>query len=169
MIRRPWQDDFKDGDWYWGYYLDTTNKGNKITSYTGVFKARVLGRSPDDRYEGKLFDHLKWEVVGGTFKNQNMLDILTGEVSNHFIGSTSYLFLTEAECVEHHDERLKSIVSYQYELTTKERAAIFKRLISAPSPDKSDLEINAVNWYNGLSDEEQTYVKWIKKHYSGAE
>lgn len=42
---------------------------------------------------------------------------------------------------------------------------MYKKLYNKVLPKKSKIEIDAVNWYNSLSKNEQEYVKWIKNFY----
>ena len=148
---------------YWTYYMDVSNKGNKLKDYTGIMKVKLLSKTIS---EYSPLGHKKFEIIK---KTKPLGDTIANNIHNYFegYGSASCNFFDDYdECVDAHD---KQIIDLGKHLNTDDREVMYDKLIITPVPEKSKIEINSINWYNSLSKLEQSYVKWIKDYYEEIE
>jgi hypothetical protein len=159
MITSYEKDKLEVGKVYWTYYNRLNKKRNGFNGRTGVFSAKFTIPYPDKKDYETFY---KWEIVsGGTFSHTMKRNI------GAYLRGNGYCRFSESydECVKDHDEAVLRCAENE-DLTTDERDRFFKKLIQASRPEKAELEVDSLEWYNKLSEAEQGYVKWIKFHCS---
>ena len=146
---------FEVGKTYWTYFSDETNRGNALKDYTGIFQVRVGSYDKED----KFYDFI-------VLNNHQFTKTMSHNIHAYLNGyGISFCYFSEDkdEIIKHHDDYLKKFAKKQ---NTKDRTNILKKLINKEEePLKSQLEMDSVNWFNGLTAKEKKYVKWIKKYY----
>jgi len=155
MISSYEKDKLEVGKTYWTYFFRLSNKGNKITNYTGLFQAKIL-KLVKAQYGG---DYFEWEVIGGKFNDSMNIHLYLNGYG------LSYCNFSEDkdECIAHHDNRIQEDARH---LNTHDRDAMFKKLIKQ-LPAKDKIEVDSISWINSLSAQEKNYLRWIKEFYEG--
>lgn len=135
------------GKSYYSYYFKTTNKGDKIVNYAGVFKVKMLGISNHFRND--------WEISECEKIGRSLMHNLNYNIY--------YIFDTKEECIKAHDEAIIKFSKYQ---TTKDAEIILKKLINKNiAPKKEKIETDSIVWYESLTKKEQKMVSWLKHYY----
>lgn len=159
MINSYETEKFEEGKEYWTYFMEMSNRGNRLRNYTGIMKVRLEKKEVSSyKLSGyyKTFKILQSKPLGSTIAH-NIYAYMEG------YGTASCdFFETEDECNEAHDKKL---ISLSKNLNTADREVILKKLVATKRPAKSKIETESIDWYNNLSKTEQKYVKWIKDYY----
>ncbi len=153
MINSYEYEKFIVGETYWTYYAELTGKGTRLLYYTGLIQAKLKKRSKSGECD--------WEPINVNL-GRTLAHNLPIYMSGYGIASCDFS-LDKNEVIKHHDNLLKS---WAKRLPTKERERMLSKLIVKQGPEKSKIEIDSVNWYNGLSAQEKKYIKWLKEYYS---
>ena len=157
---------FEVGKEYWTYYMETSNKGNTLRYYTGVFKTKLESLRKTD-YNGipteeTLFWRLSWNIDALAKKGSTFRHNVSVYMGGYGSASCDY-FDSYEEAAKSHDAKIKDFARH---LNTGERKSMFSKLIYKDNlPKVSDIEKNSVDWFKKLSATEKKYVKWIKDFY----
>ena len=85
-------------------------------------------------------------------------------INTYLNGYGSAFFDNKKDCIEHHDAMIIEFAKYKQTHIQKGLYTKILNKANVPSPDL--IEISSINWYNNLSTEHQSYVKWIKNCWS---
>lgn len=157
---------FEIGKEYWTFYMETSNKGNSLRYYTGVFKTKLEKLRKTDYNGFPTTDTIYWDTEwnidalakkGSTFKH-NVSVYMGG------YGSASCDFFDSyEEAAIAHDKLIKECAKG---LNTADRDVMLKKLINKNNlPTVSAIEKNSIAWYKSLPKKEKGYIKWIKEFY----
>ena len=164
MINSYEKEKFEVGKEYWTYYLETSNKGNSLKYYTGVFKTKLLSMNKNDYYgkpsEDTTFWYTNWDISALSKKG------FRGNVHTYMNGYGSAscdFFDTYEDAAKAHDKWLKKTSK---NLNTRDRENMLKKLVNKnDTPKVSSIERESISWYEKLTKKEKSYVKWIKVFY----
>jgi len=155
------KDKFVIGEEYYTFFMDLTNKRNRLRDYTGIMKVKVTSNEYKlikedccEYYMGDTdFDIIESKKFGRTLSH-NIYNYLNG-----YGTSTCDFFENYDDCVEAHDNQIKEFASNQI---VSDREDMFRKLIKKNIPKKPKIEVESMNWYNGLSKKEKSYVSWLQ-------
>ncbi len=156
------KDKFKVGEEYWCFFMETTNKGNKLAHLNGVSLYKCTKATKEKRtttdWKGKKI--IYW--TGNTeFKHISGKPIYHAYAYMNGYGSAiCHFFHTEQDAKDGHDELIKY---YAKGLTVSEQNAMYSKLFG-PKPGASKQEIEAMAFYNNLSTTDRKHVKWLKTY-----
>ena len=157
---------FEVGKEYWTYYMETSNNGNKLMYYTGVFKTKLEELRKTD-YDGKpttetLFWGTTWNIDALAKKGDTFRHNVSIYMGGYGSASCDYYENYEDAALAHD----KTIKQFAKGLSTGHREAMYEKLIKKTVPEVSAIEKESVAWYKGLSAKEKKRVKWLKEFYS---
>ena len=149
------RDDLVEGQVVWCYYFDTTNKGNKVREYTGIWELTVT--EVKSRGYNFVCNYVRFTTRLGKWPYP-----INHNISNRVNNDSVEMFTTKEEAEAAHDKALKSLSKGQ---NTNDRANILSKLIVPAAPKKSARELKATKWFLDLSAENKKNVEWIKDYY----
>ena len=158
------KDKFKKGEEYWCFYLDTTNKGNKLRHRNGV----SLYKCTKATKKWVEFNEPAWDGRTGFWDGDTEFELISGDrihydyaYMNGYGTAGCYFFNTEQEAKDGHDELVKYFAEG---LNVTDQQAMYKKLFG-PAPGISKEEAEAMDFYNKLPKKQKDHVKWLK-YYS---
>jgi hypothetical protein len=157
MILNKDRNQIQVGETYYTYYTEMSMT-MKFRVHTGLIKIRCKSKDLEEFKEtGDVLDIcLDFEI----------LDIKENKIHHYKLGGyilESNYYNSWDEAAEAHD---REIIAYAEGHETRTKEKLYKKLILLDAPKKSDFEIEAIEWYEELTEREKEYVKWIKMYYS---
>lgn len=161
------KDKFVVGATYWTYYMDRSNKYNKLRDWTGVFQVKVISNEYKTHTTiGYNKKELTYFTGHTNFEVLYSVKPIKSNVQNNYLSgygnATCDFYDTKEECIQAHD---KQIIDWATNLNTDDRNVMCRKLYTKIKPPVKQIETDSINWYNNLSKQEQNYVYWIKKYY----
>jgi len=154
---------FKLGEEYWCFFMDTTNKGNKLRHLNGV----SLYKCTKATKRWVEFDTTTYDGRLGYWNGSTEFEHISGEEIYHahpymdgYGSAICHFFHTEQDAKDGHDERIKN---YAKGLTVSEQNAMYSKMFGS-KPNASKKEINAMAFYKNLSDTDKGHVRWLKEY-----
>jgi hypothetical protein len=153
------KDQFVVGKEYYTYYMEITNRGNKLRNYTGVMKIKVISNDPT-QYSPR--GYTMFEIIESK-KLTSSIKANAKTYMNGYGSATTNFYDDYDTCVKDHD---KDILNYSKGQTTDDRDVILNKLINKQTPiNKSKIEVDSIRWYKSLSGKQKQYISWLKEYY----
>ena len=170
VLKNGWTSNDKEkfnlGEEYWCFFMDVTNKGNKLRHLNGVSlykctEATKTWRDFNDDgspiYDGRT----------GYWTGHNEFEHISGKEIYHayaymngYGSAICYFYNTEKDAKKGHDEQIKE---YAKGLTVSEKNAMYDKMFGV-KPNASKAEIKSMKFYDNLSKDEKGYVRWLKEY-----
>lgn len=157
---------FEVGEEYWCFFMETTNKGNKLVHLNGVSLYKCTKATKEWR-NFNLDGSPIWDGRTGYWTGNTEFEHISGKEIYHaytymngYGSAICHFFHTEQDAKNGHDELIK----YHAEgLTVSEKNAMYNKMFG-PKPGASKQEIEAMSFYNNLSNVDKKHVGWLKKY-----
>ena len=141
------------GQEYWTYYMETTNKGNRLFNVVKVFKTKLLNREKS-QYTGT---YLTFSVPNDLKISRTMKHNLQAYMNGYGSASCDY-FLTEQEAQQGFDNKIKDFAQY---CNVTDRDAMYKKMYTQTVPKQNKEEIEAKKWHKNLTKKELQHLNWF--------
>jgi hypothetical protein len=144
---------FVEGQEYWTFYMETTNKGNALRNVVKVFKTKLLKKRKSS-WESTGF-YLEFSIPSGLSRTMN--HNLPIYMNGYGLAQLEY-YDTEEEAIKGFDKKVEYYASGE---KAADRDKMFKHKYHQSEPKMSSIEKLAKDWRKGLTKEEESYLSWF--------